>query len=115
MLLKNENAVIYGGGGEVGGAGGRHVVGALEIAGAVGLLVSRLSGLATLGLAGLMAGAATTDVFVLGTGPLLPLGILLVSALVAGGCGRRPRPASSGAETSARVRGDTRGSAEGRV
>ena len=85
MSLANENAVIYGGGGEVGSARGRHVVGALEIAGAVGLLVPRLSGLAALGLVGLMVGATLTNVFVLGTSPLLPLGLLVVSGLVAWG------------------------------
>jgi uncharacterized membrane protein len=35
----------------------RYVVGALELAGAVGVLIPRLSGLAALGLIGLMAGA----------------------------------------------------------
>ena len=67
----------------------RYVVGALEIAGAVGVLVPRLSGLAALGLACLMAGATLTNLFVLGASPLLPLVLLLVSALVARG--RRAR------------------------
>jgi hypothetical protein len=67
----------------------RYVVGALEIAGAVGVLVSRLSGLAALGLLCLMAGAILTNVLVLGTSPLLPIVLMLVSALVA--WGRWPR------------------------
>ena len=67
----------------------RYVVGTLEIAGAVGVLVPRLSGLAALGLACLMAGAILTNLFVLGASPLLPLVLLLVSALVARG--RRAR------------------------
>src|SRR5918995_1044505 len=67
----------------------RYVVGALEIAGAVGVLVSRLSGLAALGLIGLMAGASLTNVLVLGTSPLLPVALMLVSVLV--GWGRWPR------------------------
>ena len=67
----------------------RYVVGALEIAGAVGVLVSRLSGLAALGLLCLMAGAILTNVLVLGTSPLLPIALMLVSALVA--WGRWPR------------------------
>ena|SRR3712207_5576277 len=67
----------------------RYLVGALEIAGAVGLLVQRLSGLAALGLVGLMVGATLTNVFVLGTSPLLPIALMLVSALVA--WGRWPR------------------------
>jgi putative oxidoreductase len=61
----------------------RYVVGALEIAGAVGVLVPRLSGLAALGLLCLMAGATLTNLFVLGASPLLPLVLLAVSALVA--------------------------------
>ena len=63
----------------------RYVVGALEIAGAAGVLVPRLSGLAALGLLCLMAGAILTNLFVLGTSPLLPMGLLVVSALVAWG------------------------------
>jgi len=67
----------------------RYVVGALEIAGAVGLLIPRLSGLAALGLVCLMVGATATNVLVLGASPLLPIGLLLVSAVVA--WGRRAR------------------------
>src|ERR671917_2029100 len=67
----------------------RYAVGALEISGAVGVLVPRLSGLAALGLACLMAGATLTNLFVLGASPLLPLVLLLVSTLVARG--RRAR------------------------
>jgi uncharacterized membrane protein len=67
----------------------RYVVGALEVAGAVGLLVPRLSGLAALGLAALLVGATATNLFVLGESPWLPIGLLLVSALIARG--RWPR------------------------
>ncbi len=67
----------------------RYVVGALELAGAVGVLIPRLSGLAALGLVCLMAGATLTNVLVLGASPLLPIGLLVVSALVA--WGRWPR------------------------
>jgi uncharacterized membrane protein YphA (DoxX/SURF4 family) len=67
----------------------RYMVGTLEVAGAVGLLVPRLSGLAALGLAGLMVGATTTNLFVVGESPWLPIGLLLASALVA--WGRRSR------------------------
>lgn len=63
----------------------RYVVGAVEVAGAAGLLIPRLSGLAALGLAGLMAGATATNLFVLGESPWLPIGLLLVSALIARG------------------------------
>jgi putative oxidoreductase len=63
----------------------RYLVGALEIAGAIGVLVPRLSSSAALGLICLMVGAAATNVFVLGASPLLPLVLLLVSGLVAWG------------------------------
>jgi uncharacterized membrane protein YphA (DoxX/SURF4 family) len=43
----------------------RYLVGALELAGGVGLLIPRLSGLAALGLAGVMVGATFTEVVVL--------------------------------------------------
>ena len=69
----------------------RYLVGALELAGAVGLLVPRLSGLAALGLAGLMLGATATNLFVLGERPWLPISLLLVSALVAWGRWSRTR------------------------
>jgi uncharacterized membrane protein YphA (DoxX/SURF4 family) len=41
----------------------RYLTGACELAGAIGLLVPRLSGLAALGLAGVMAGATVTNLF----------------------------------------------------
>lgn len=71
------------------GRGLRYVVGGLEVAGAVGLLIPRLSGPAALGLVGLMVGASATNVFVVGTDPWLPVGFLAVSALIA--WGRWPR------------------------
>ena len=67
----------------------RYLVGALEIPGAIGVLVPRLSGLASLGLVCLMVGATLTNLFVLGASPLLPLALLVASALVA--WGRRER------------------------
>jgi putative oxidoreductase len=63
----------------------RYVVGALEVAGALGLLVPRLSGLAALGLAALMVGATVANLFVIGESPWLPLGLLLVSVVIAWG------------------------------
>lgn len=61
----------------------RYVVGVLEVAGAIGLLIPRLCGLAALGLSGLMAGAAITNIFALGASPGIPLGYLLVAAVIA--------------------------------
>lgn len=43
----------------------RYLTGVLELAGAIGLLIPRLSGLAALGLAGVMAGAVLAHLFVL--------------------------------------------------
>jgi putative oxidoreductase len=67
----------------------RYVVGALELAGAVGVLIPWLSGLAALGLVGLMAGATLTNVLVFDTSPLLPIVLFVVSSMVA--WGRWPR------------------------
>ena len=67
----------------------RYVIGALEIASAVGLLVPGFSGLAALGLVCLMAGAVLTNIFILGANPLFPLFLLIVAAFVA--WGRRPQ------------------------
>jgi uncharacterized membrane protein YphA (DoxX/SURF4 family) len=61
----------------------RFVVGALEVAGAIGVLIPRLAWLAALGLAGVMAGAVVTTVFVLDANPALPAALLVVAALVA--------------------------------
>jgi putative oxidoreductase len=43
----------------------RVMVGALEIAGAIGLLIPRIAGLAALGLVALMVGATITNLFIL--------------------------------------------------
>lgn len=61
----------------------RYVVGVLELAGAVGLLIPRLAGLAALGLAALMVGATLTNLFVIDESPLLPLVILVIAGAIA--------------------------------
>ncbi len=61
----------------------RFLVGALELAGAIGLLVPRLAGLAALGLCALMLGAITTNLLILKVDTWFPLGLLAISALVA--------------------------------
>jgi uncharacterized membrane protein YphA (DoxX/SURF4 family) len=61
----------------------RYVVGALELAGAIGLLVPRLCGLAALGLAMLLVGATLTNIVALDASPAIPLGYLLVAAVIA--------------------------------
>ena len=59
----------------------RYVTGALEVAGGIGLLIPRLSGLAALGLAGVMSGAVLTELILLDADVVMPL-ILLVSVAV---------------------------------
>ncbi len=81
-LAGNEQMVAMFG--EVGvGQWLRYAVGALEVAGAIGVLVPRLCGLAALGLVGLMGGAVLTNVVVLGVSPVVPLVMLVVAAVVA--------------------------------
>lgn len=62
----------------------RYLTGVLEIAGAVGLLIPRLCGLAALGLVGVMAGAVGTELFLVADGgPVLPALLLVAAALIA--------------------------------
>lgn len=61
----------------------RYLTGALEVAGGLGLLVPRLSGLAALGLVGVMGGAAVTDAFIVDDSPVIPLILLIAAAIVA--------------------------------
>nr|WP_243851265.1 DoxX family protein [Modestobacter marinus] len=65
------------------GQGLRLFVGALELAGAVGLLVRRLHRAAAVGLALLMVGATVTNVAVLHTSPVLTVALGLAAAGVA--------------------------------
>ena len=59
----------------------RYVIGVLELAGAVGLLVPRLAGPAALGLTGLMIGAIGTQIVVLGS-PIMALTPAFLGVLV---------------------------------
>jgi uncharacterized membrane protein YphA (DoxX/SURF4 family) len=65
----------------------RYVTGVLELAGALGLLVPRLCGLAAAGLVGVMAGAVATELVILGdpAGAVLPAVLLGLAAVVAFG------------------------------
>lgn len=65
------------------GQGLRYLVGSCELAGAVGLLVPRLAGIAACGLVGLMIGATFTNVVVLEVTPALTLTFLAAAAVVA--------------------------------
>jgi uncharacterized membrane protein len=83
----------------------RYVVGALEISGAIGVLIPRLSWLAALGLVCLMAGATLTNLFVLGASPLLPVGLLVGARWSPGPAvrSRGPRPAGADASPCPRI------------
>lgn len=61
----------------------RYLTGALEVAGAVGLLIPALCGLAALGLAAVMAGAVVTDAFIVDGQPVVPAVLLIALALIA--------------------------------
>jgi uncharacterized membrane protein YphA (DoxX/SURF4 family) len=62
----------------------RYLTGVLEIAGAIGLLIPPLCGLAALGLVGVMVGATGTELFLLDNGDAtLPAMLLVVAAVIA--------------------------------
>jgi putative oxidoreductase len=62
----------------------RYVIGTLEIAGAIGLLIPFFAGLAALGLMGVMVGATLTETMVLEDGnPVTPAILLALTAIVA--------------------------------
>jgi putative oxidoreductase len=69
----------------------RYLTGAVEVAGGIGLLIPALSGLAALGLVGVMIGAAITHLTVLppASGALFPAMLGALFALIA--WGRWPR------------------------
>lgn len=78
------------------GQGLRYVVGGLELAGAVGLLVPRLCGLAAAGLALLMVGATLTNIAVLGVSPAFTLLLLVLAAVIVFLRRRRLNPLMAG-------------------
>jgi putative oxidoreductase len=67
----------------------RYLTGALEVAGAILLLIPRTSGLGALMLTGVMAGAVMTHLFIIGGSPLMAIILLVVTGVVA--WGRRQR------------------------
>lgn len=68
------------------GTTGMYLIGALELAGAVGLLVPRLAGPAGLGLVALMIGAVLSTLLVLGAGMVaFPAAVLVLVAIIAWG------------------------------
>jgi uncharacterized membrane protein YphA (DoxX/SURF4 family) len=67
----------------------RYVTGSLEVLGAILLLVPRLSGLGALVLVGVMLGAVTTHLFVVGGSPLPAIVLLVVAGVTAWGRHKR--------------------------
>jgi uncharacterized membrane protein YphA (DoxX/SURF4 family) len=67
----------------------RYLTGALEVTGALLLLIPRTSGLGALLLAGVMVGAVVTHLFIVGGSPLMAIILLVVTSVVA--WGRRQR------------------------
>ena len=67
----------------------RYLTGSLEVAGAILLLIPRTSGAGGLMLAGVMAAAVPTHLFIVGGSPLMAIILLVVTAFVA--WGRRQR------------------------
>ena len=65
---------------------GALIIGCLEVAGAIGLLVPRLSGLAALGVVALMIGATAAAALTMGLAPaLMPAALGVLAALVGKG------------------------------
>jgi uncharacterized membrane protein YphA (DoxX/SURF4 family) len=67
----------------------RYLTGTLEVAGAILLLVPRTSGVGAFLLAGVMACAVVTHVFIVGGSPLMAITLLVVTTVVAWGRRRR--------------------------
>ena len=67
----------------------RYLTGTLEVAGAILLLIPRMSGSGAVMLAGVMAGAVMTHLFIVGGSPLMAIILLAVMTVVA--WGRRQR------------------------
>ncbi len=67
----------------------RHLTGALEVLGAILLLIPRTSGLGGLLLVPVMIGAVFTHLFIIGGSPVVPIVLLIVAAIIA--WGRRER------------------------
>src|SRR3984893_8574426 len=70
----------------------RYLTGSLEVVGAILLLIPRTSGLSALMLAGVMACAVVTHVFIVGRSPLGAIILLVVTGVIA--WGRRQRTSS---------------------
>lgn len=63
----------------------RYLTGSLEVAGAILLLMPRLSGLGALMLFGVMIGAVITHLLIVGGSPLMAIILLVVTGVIAWG------------------------------
>lgn len=70
----------------------RYLTGALEVLGAILLLIPRTSGVGGLLLVGVMMGAILTHLFIVGGSPLVPVVLLVVASAIA--WSRRARTAN---------------------
>ena len=69
----------------------RYATGALEVLGALGLLIPRLNVIGAVLLGGVMSGAVLTHLFVIGDSPAVPIVLLAVIAIIT--WGRREKTA----------------------
>lgn len=76
------------------GAWFRYLVGAMELAGGIGLLIPRLSRAAAVGLLGLMIGATYTQLVILDSPVLALTPVVLIAVLGFVVWGRRPQTGS---------------------
>lgn len=67
------------------GAWFRYLIGALEVAGAVAMFIPRLTGLAATAFVVLLVGAVAVQAFAAGSGVLMPIPLLILSAIIAWG------------------------------
>lgn len=63
----------------------RYLMGLIEVASAILLLIPALSGIAALLIAPIMIGAILTHLLIIGGSPLLPIGLLIIVSIVAWG------------------------------
>ena len=61
----------------------RYLTGGLEVLGAIALLIPATAGLAAVLLSAIMIGAVATHLFVIGGSPVVPIGLLVASAVIA--------------------------------
>ena len=84
----------------------RYLIAALEVLGAVALLIPRLAGIAALAFVALLIGATITQILLAGAGAATPLTLLVLAAFTA--WGRRSRTQQLWAQLNWRITEGTR-------